>query len=56
MERIAHKSKSFKEAERWDIAQQVAMTPQERFEAAAELKRRAYPTPHKDIRECLKIK
>ena len=52
MERIAHKSKNSEEADRWDILQQVSMTPQQRFEAALELRKRAYPPPNKDIREC----
>ena len=52
MERVVHKAKSFKEADEWDIQQQVAMTPQERLDAAKELRDRVYPPPNKDVREC----
>lgn len=45
------KAKSFKEAARWDIEQQVRMSPQERCRAARALKDRLYPNA-KDVREC----
>jgi hypothetical protein len=51
MERIAHKAKSHEEASRWDIEQQVRMTPQERLEAARILKDRTFPPDAKDVRE-----
>jgi len=52
MERIVNKARSFKAAADWDIRQNVTMTPQERMKAALELKRRAFPQPWKDVREC----
>ena len=52
MERVVHKSRSFEEAARWDVQQQIAMSPQERIRAARELQRRAYGSQVKDIREC----
>ncbi len=52
MERTVHKSRSFEEADRHDIQQQVKMTPQERMRAARELKERAYPADAEDVREC----
>ena len=52
MERIVHKSRSFEEADRHDIQQQVQMTPQERMRAARALKERAYPADAEDVREC----
>lgn len=53
MERIVHKARSFEEAAEYDVRQQLAMTPQERVDAARELQRRFYgPSP--DIRECHK--
>ena len=51
MKRVANKATSFKEAEAWDIKQQIEMTPQERMRAARALKDRAYPPPQPDVRE-----
>ena len=51
MKRIVHKSHSFKEAEKWDIQQQINMTPQQRLEAAKELSKRVYGTNLLDVRE-----
>jgi hypothetical protein len=51
MERVAYKAKNFQEAARWDIEQNVRMTPQERWRAARALKDRLYPKA-KDVREC----
>ena len=42
MKRVANIAKNFKEAEEWDIKQQVNMTPQERMEAARILRERFY--------------
>ncbi|MEZ4425632.1 MAG: hypothetical protein R3E98_19715 [Gemmatimonadota bacterium] len=50
MERVVNKAASHKEARRWDIEQQRAMTPQQRLRAARELKKRAYPADAKDVR------
>ena len=52
MERIVHKTKSFKEAKDWDIRQYLLMSPQERMEIARILKSRVYPPPNPDVREC----
>jgi hypothetical protein len=51
MKRILHKAKDFKEAEEWDILQEVQMTPDERQEAAKELAKRVYGTDTPDVRE-----
>ena len=51
MERIVHKSTSFEEAKEWDIRQQLAMTPEERLNAAKELQRRVYGPNPIDVRE-----
>jgi len=40
MKTIVHKSRSFKEADKWDIHQQKAMTPEERQRIAREIKER----------------
>ena len=56
MERVVHVSKSFREADEWDIQQQVSMTPQQRLDAAKVLRDRAYPPPTKDVRECHKTR
>jgi hypothetical protein len=42
MERIINKAKSHKEAEKWDILQQINMSPEERQQAAKKLKDRIY--------------
>lgn len=39
MKRIVNKAKGHKEAERWEIYQQINMTPEERKEIAWELKK-----------------
>ena len=52
MERVIHKAKSFKEADEWDIQQQIAMTPEQRLRAAKELRDRVYPANPKDVRAC----
>jgi len=48
---IVNKAKRFQEAHRWDILQQVRMTPQERLKAAQLLKERVYGRDAKDVRE-----
>jgi len=55
MERIAHKSRRFAEADEWDIRQQISMTPQERMQAAREIKFRIYPKKAPDIRQCHRV-
>ncbi len=52
MERVVHKAKSFKEADEWDIQQQISMTPEQRLQAAKELRDRVYPRDAKDVRAC----
>jgi hypothetical protein len=56
MKRIFHKSKSFKEAEKWDILQHIRMTPGERQAAAAELRRRVFGKDAPDVREVQRTK
>jgi len=51
MERVVKKSRSFREADTWDLEQQSAMTPRQRMAAAQLLKQRVYPTSAKDVRE-----
>ena len=52
MDRVMRKSMSHEEAARWDIEQQVSMTPEERLRAARALKDRAFPVDAKDVRAC----
>ncbi len=52
VERIVKKSRSFREADRWDIRQNLALTPEQRIQIAHALRKRAYPGKAKDIREC----
>jgi hypothetical protein len=40
MRRIAHKAKSFKDADDWDVQQYLSMTPDERRKIAMILKKR----------------
>ncbi len=51
MKRVFHKAKNKKEAEEWDIWQQISMTPDERLSVADELKRRVYGRNVPDIKE-----
>ena len=51
MERIVNIAKNKKEAEEWDIQQQISMTPRERQEAARILKERVFGTNVPDVRE-----
>ena len=52
MERIVHKSRDFQEAARWNIEQQIGMTPQERMRVSRVLKERVYRLDAKDVRQC----
>ena len=51
MIKVCHRSKTFQEAEDWDILQHVQMTPEERQEAAADVRLRVYGTDSPDVRE-----
>jgi hypothetical protein len=51
MERVLQKSRNFKQAEEWDILQHVRMTPEQRQEAAAQLRERVYGKNVPDVRE-----
>lgn len=51
MERICNKSKNYKEAEEWDIEQQLNMTSEERQAAAKELRERVYGPNPKDVKD-----
>ncbi len=51
MERIVNKAKNHKEAEKWDILQQINMKPEERQRIAKMLKKKVYGTQTKDIRK-----
>jgi hypothetical protein len=51
IERIVNKAKGFKEAEVWDIRQQISMTPDERLKASRILRDRFYGKNCPDVRE-----
>jgi hypothetical protein len=51
MERIVHISRSFEEAEEWDIRQNFEMTPEERLLAARQLSLRVFGKDQPDVRE-----
>jgi hypothetical protein len=52
VDRIAKKSRSFKEAEEWTRRQYREMTPGERIAVARELQRRVFGPNPPDVREC----
>jgi len=51
IEPIAQKTRSWEEADRWDVQQHVSMTHQERLRVARALKDRVYSRTAKDVRE-----
>jgi len=51
MERVLQKSRSFKQAEEWDILQHVSMTPEQRQKAADQLREKVYGKGAPDVRE-----
>lgn len=51
MDREAHKSRSFSDADRWDREQQWSMTPEERLRIAKILRDRVYGENAPDVRE-----
>lgn len=56
MKRIVNKAKDHKEAEKWEIYQQINMTPEERAEIAWELKKRFYGNRIESLRKNRKFK
>ena len=54
MKRVFHKAKNKKEAEEWDILQQISMTPDERLFVADKLKKRVYGERVPDVKEAHK--
>jgi predicted Fe-S protein YdhL (DUF1289 family) len=51
MKRVFHKARDFKEAEEWDIFQQVKMTPEERQKVATQLREKVYGKNAPDVRD-----
>jgi hypothetical protein len=51
VDRIAKKSRSFREAEEWNIQQYREMTPNERIAASRILQRKVYGPNPPDVRE-----
>ena len=56
MKRIIHKAKSFQEAEAWDIAQHIQMSPEQRQKAAKQLRDGFYGKNVPDVRDSIKTK
>ncbi len=54
MERIVNKAKNHKEAEKWDIQQQINQSIEQRRKAAFELKKRFYGDNTPDVRSVRK--
>jgi hypothetical protein len=51
MKRTVNKANNHKEAEEWDIAQQVRMRPEERQKIAKELKKKFYGINNPDVKQ-----
>lgn len=56
MERIFKKAKNYKEAQEWDIEQNLRMTPEQRQDVAKELRERVYGKETVDIKDSIKGK
>jgi hypothetical protein len=56
MKRIYHKAKNFKEAEEWDILQNLQMSSEERQEGAKILRERVYGQKPVDVKESRRMK
>ena len=56
MKPIVHKATGFQDADAWDIAQHIQMTPEERQKAAKELRDRFYGKNAPDVRDKIKGK
>ena len=54
MKRVFNKAKNQKEARDWDIKQQIAMTPEERFTILDKLQERVYGENRIDIKNAHK--
>jgi hypothetical protein len=54
MERIVKISKTFKEADDWDISQHIRLKPEERQKIAKMLKMKFYGRKTKDVRESMR--
>jgi len=51
MKRVFNKAKNNSQAEKWDIMQQLKMTPEQRIAVARELRERFYGKNVPDVRE-----
>jgi len=54
MQRVFNKAKNNTQAEKWDIMQQLKMSPEQRLAAAKELKERFYGKNCPDVRDVKK--
>ena len=54
MERVFNKEKNHAEALKWDILQQIKMTPEQRQKVAGELKRKFYGDNIPDVKDSRK--
>jgi hypothetical protein len=53
MERVANKARGFEAAREWELAQDRAMTPDERRRVAKALRDRVYGTDCPDVRDAV---
>jgi hypothetical protein len=56
MERIFKKAKNYKEAQEWDVEQNLRMTPEQRQDVSKELRERVYGKETVDIRDSVRCK
>lgn len=54
MQRVMHKTRTFRQADEWDIRQQLGMSAQQRIRIVRELQKRVYSDTAKDVRACHK--
>ncbi|MHC1738548.1 MAG: hypothetical protein AB9882_11120 [Ignavibacteriaceae bacterium] len=54
MKRIVKISKTFKEADDWDVSQHIQLKPEERQKIAKMLKIKFYGKKNKDVRESMR--
>lgn len=51
MEAVVHVSTDPEDAQAWDVAQELALTPEQRLSGARELQERVFGTAVPDVRE-----
>lgn len=55
MEKMVHISKSFEEAEEWDLEQELSLTPQERLDILQQLREEYYTFKNENRKEFQRV-